>query len=348
MTSKHLPKAGPSAPQPTHADAASLGRIRIQELAPSNAEPGSLPSVPRGNADSSKLGRAGSLSSSGEQRALTGALASPGRYSSRQEPGSSSKMPVSAPVGAASKSAFRAAPPIALPSSSGEHRAPTPLGTPGRATSQTGQLRAVSGHARTARAHAFELVVIAASTGGPPALADFVAALPPSMRVPILIVQHMPASFLETFVERLDGLTELSVRVARGNELVSRDQIWFAPGGRHLIVERESGALRLRLTDSAPVNGCRPSADVTFESAAVAVSGNLIAVVLSGIGRDGRDGAERVRDAGGAVYVQTAQSCAVSEMPEAVRRAYLSDGAFSPSELAVCVTRRVTESLHGH
>jgi two-component system chemotaxis response regulator CheB len=256
-------------------------------------------------------------------------------------------MPVSAPIAPADGR------PLAARRSpkpgSGQYRAPVGgYSVPGRSAASGGELRAGPACFGALREHAFELVVVAASTGGPPALAEFVGALPADLPVPILVVQHMPAGFLETFAERLNGLTGLSVRVARGNELVSSSQIWFAPGGRHLTVEREARALRLRLTDSAPVNGCRPSADVMFESAAYATSGNLIAVVLSGIGRDGRDGSRRVRGLGGAVYVQTASSCAVSEMPEGVRRAHLSDGAFSPGELALQIERRVTENIHGN
>ena len=211
----------------------------------------------------------------------------------------------------------------------------------------SGELRAVRLSAsRLAVADAvlqypLQLVVVAASTGGPQALGEFLRALPPKLAAPMVIVQHMGQHFIEAFVERLAGETTVPLGLARGRELIYANQIWFAPGGRHLLVERAGLGLRVRLTDTSPVNGCRPSADATLASAANAVAGKLLAVILSGIGRDGRDGCRAVKQAGGQVLVQDSASAAVAEMPEAVTKEKLAEGAYRPSELGLRVGRKL-------
>lgn len=186
-----------------------------------------------------------------------------------------------------------------------------------------------------------QLVVVAASTGGPQALGDFLCALPPKPAAPIIVVQHMNQHFIAAFVERLAKDVKVPLGVAQGRELIYAGQVWFAPGGRHLLVERYGLGLRVRLTDSAPLNGCRPSADETLTSAASTVGAKMLAVILSGIGRDGRDGCRAVKQAGGQVLVQDSASAAVAEMPEAVAREQLAEGAYPPSELGLRVGRKL-------
>jgi two-component system chemotaxis response regulator CheB len=187
-----------------------------------------------------------------------------------------------------------------------------------------------------------ELVVVAASTGGPPALSTFLQNLPATLPVPVVIVQHMASDFVEPFAERLAALTPLVVQVARGREMIFGNQVWIAGGGRHLLVERSARTLKLRLGGTKPVNGCCPSADETLRSAVEAVGGGVLAVILTGIGRDGRDGCRLVRQAKGTVFVQDPATATVAEMPSAVTKEGLAHNVLPLDLLAQRVARKVS------
>src|SRR5205823_2066727 len=113
-----------------------------------------------------------------------------------------------------------------------------------------------------------EVVVIAASTGGPNALAEVIPALGPDVLTPVLVVQHMPAVFTTMLAQRLDREASVPVAEASAGEPVVAGRVYVAPGGRHLAVARASDAVHVALQDSRPENSCRPAADVLFRSAA--------------------------------------------------------------------------------
>jgi len=159
-----------------------------------------------------------------------------------------------------------------------------------------------------------DLVVIASSTGGPRALETVCANLPASLPVPILVVQHMPAEFTERFAQRLNTVSPLKVSQAKDGELALPGCMYIAPGDKHLII---TASRRMQLTDTAPVNNCRPAADILFASAAQAHPRTL-AVVLTGMGRDGATGAARIHAGGGSVLVQNQETSTVWGMPGAV------------------------------
>ena len=163
-----------------------------------------------------------------------------------------------------------------------------------------------------------DVIVIGASTGGPDALSSIVAGLRSDLSVPILVVQHMPPLFTRLFAARLDRSSALHVVEAVDGQLVEPGHIIVAPGDQHMTVRRQGTDVRVRLTSEPPENYCRPSVDVLFRSAAAVYGAGVVACVLTGMGRDGAQGAERVRAAGGRIIVQDEASSVVWGMPGAV------------------------------
>jgi two-component system chemotaxis response regulator CheB len=165
------------------------------------------------------------------------------------------------------------------------------------------------------------LLVIAASTGGPQALAALFSAFRRPPAVPIAVVQHMPAGFTRLLAEHLSALgAARCVEAEDGMALVPGTAV-VAPGDRHLRLKREGGVLRAALSQDPPVNFCRPAADPLFASAEAAVPGGVLAAVLTGMGQDGLAGARAIAAGGGQVVAQDEASSVVWGMPGAVARA---------------------------
>jgi two-component system chemotaxis response regulator CheB len=179
-------------------------------------------------------------------------------------------------------------------------------------------------------------VVVAASTGGPNALAELFGALPGPLPVPVLVVQHMPPLFSRALAQRLDGRGGLVIREAADNAAVQAGEAWIAPGDFHL----EAGP-RLRVSQGPPENSCRPSADVLFRTAAAAWGAGVLGVVLTGMGQDGLKGARAIREAGGRMLVQDPKTSTVWGMPGALVEAGLADHMLPPAGLAAEIARRV-------
>jgi two-component system chemotaxis response regulator CheB len=170
-----------------------------------------------------------------------------------------------------------------------------------------------------------DLLAIGCSTGGPPALTRVLCAVAPWLRVPVAVVQHMPATFTPILARNLAAATGLDVREAEHEAPLAPRTVVIAPGGRHLRLERRRDRLVALLDDAPPVNFCRPSVDPLFESAAEACGERLAAVVLTGMGADGRDGARAVARRGGLVVAQDQATSVVWGMPGAVVEAGLAD-----------------------
>ena len=166
------------------------------------------------------------------------------------------------------------------------------------------------------------IVVIGASTGGPKALSALMADLPGDASVGYLIVQHMPPGFTGSLAQRLDGLSALSIREAVAGDSITQATAFLAPGGHHLSVG--AGGI-IRLNQEPPVNGVRPSVDVTMASAARLYGSAVIGVVLTGMGSDGTEGARAIKEQGGQVVVEHESSCTVYGMPKSVADAGYAD-----------------------
>ncbi|MFD6029961.1 chemotaxis response regulator protein-glutamate methylesterase [Cellulosimicrobium funkei] len=174
---------------------------------------------------------------------------------------------------------------------------------------------------RPAPARPVRAVVVGSSTGGPEALRTVLSSLTTPLPVPMLVVQHMPPVFTRQLAERLDRAGPTTVVEAAGGEVLRPGHAYLAPGGRHLELGRQGTGLTTLVTDGPPVNFTRPAVDVLFRSAVRTLGGDLLAVVLTGMGSDGRDGAGEIARAGGHVLAQDEQSSVVWGMPGAVTTA---------------------------
>ncbi|MCB1780386.1 MAG: chemotaxis protein CheB, partial [Candidatus Competibacteraceae bacterium] len=190
-----------------------------------------------------------------------------------------------------------------------------------------------------------DVVAIGASTGGPNALATLVSRLPAQFPVPILIVQHMPPIFTRLLAERLATQTKLPVAEGVAGEILQPGQVWLAPGGSHMVLERQGTQVRLQLNQNEPENSCRPAVDVLLRSVAATYRANALAVILTGMGSDGLKGCEAIHHAGGQVLVQDEASSVVWGMPSFVVKAGLADGQIALPKLAEEITSRVRMRL---
>jgi len=187
-----------------------------------------------------------------------------------------------------------------------------------------------------------DVIAIGTSTGGPNALSELIPQFPADLAVPIVIVQHMPPLFTRLFAQRLNTLARLEVREGKEGQKLRRGQVWIAPGDYHMTVARKGTDFLLGLNRGPEENSCRPAVDVLFRSVAQSYGANVLAVVLTGMGVDGTQGAAAVRDAGGQVIVQDEESSAVWGMPGNVVAARLADRTFPLSGIAPEVLRRVS------
>ena len=179
--------------------------------------------------------------------------------------------------------------------------------------------------ARTGPAKKAAVLVIGSSTGGPEALAQVLPKLPANLPVPVLVVQHMPPVFTRQFAQRLDRLSPLRVvEAADGSPLVP-GTVHLAPGDHHLVIRATGRGLHTGLNQGPPENFCRPAVDPLFRSAVTAYDGAVLALVLTGMGSDGRNGAAEIRAAGGTVVVQDQATSVVWGMPGAIAQAGLAD-----------------------
>ena len=186
-----------------------------------------------------------------------------------------------------------------------------------------------------------DLVVIGVSMGGPNALSRLLGELPADFPVPLLIVQHMPAVFTRALAQRLSSLGGMPVTECVQPQAVFAGHAWLAAGDQHMLVRREAGQLIVEPSHEEPVNFCRPSVDTLFSSAAEAVGANLLAVVMTGMGQDGVQGARVIRQAGGEVLVQDKESSVVWGMAGGVAGEGLADAQVSLSDLAQVIDERV-------
>jgi len=160
------------------------------------------------------------------------------------------------------------------------------------------------------------VIAIGSSTGGTEALARIIPSFP-AFCPGIVIVQHMPADYTASLAERLDRLAQMKVKEAENGDLVHSGQVLIAPGGmNHMKIHRFGSHYRVRLVSGEPVSSHRPSVDVLFSSIADAVGENAIAVLLTGMGRDGADGLLQIKHAGGRTFVQDEKTSVVWGMPK--------------------------------
>lgn len=167
-----------------------------------------------------------------------------------------------------------------------------------------------------------DVVVIGVSTGGPNALQEIVPQLNGDFPVPILVVQHMPPMFTDSLAARLNSTSSIKVVEGKNGQRVENGVMYITPGGRHMIIKKDRGNTKvICLTDSPPVNSCRPSVDVLFQSVAAVYGSNVLSVILTGMGNDGVSGVKAIRQKGGYSIIQDEKSSVIWGMPGAVAEA---------------------------
>jgi len=190
-----------------------------------------------------------------------------------------------------------------------------------------------------------KIVVIAASTGGPKAIIEVMQKIPADIAASFLIIQHMPKGFTRTFAERISWYSSIKTKEAEDCDVVLKGAGYVAPAGFHMIVENisddVSDKFRIRLDETPLVNYVRPSADVTMGSAADLFGNNIIAVVLTGMGKDGLEGAKSIKEGGGFIIAQDKASSVVYGMPKAVADAGLADRVLSIDDIPKEIIRMV-------
>lgn len=167
----------------------------------------------------------------------------------------------------------------------------------------------------------YQLVAIGTSTGGPVALQNVLTKLPGDFPHPILLIQHMPATFTAAFAARLNGLCLIGVKEAEDGDVVKPGQAYLAPGGKQMLLEGRGPGARIRIIEGNDKVNYKPCVDITFASAAKIYGDKVLAIVLTGMGADGRDGARLLKEQGSTIWAQDEASCVVYGMPQAVAKA---------------------------
>jgi two-component system chemotaxis response regulator CheB len=190
-------------------------------------------------------------------------------------------------------------------------------------------------------------VAIGVSTGGPNALAALLPTLPPDLPAPVLIVQHMPPLFTRLLASRLNGVSALRVVEAEPGMPVLPGRVYLAPGDWHMEVARDGQRVEIVTHQGPQENSCRPAVDVLFRSMSAVYGGHVLAVVLTGMGRDGLRGAEYIRAAGGRVLAQDEATSVVWGMPGFVAEAGLAEEVLPLPAVGPAIAARVAAARVG-
>jgi two-component system chemotaxis response regulator CheB len=190
-----------------------------------------------------------------------------------------------------------------------------------------------------------DILAIGASTGGPAALHTVLAALPANLPVPVIVVQHMPDLFIRSLAARLDKDTLPTCSVAQDGEPLKPGHVYFAPGDRHLQVHHDHGRLSAHLDDSPPLHFCRPAVDASFLSLAIlAPTVQTLAVILTGMGKDGAAGALELARHGAFVMAQDKATSTVWGMPGAAVAVGAAHRVLPLTEIAGVIMTQTTSS----
>lgn len=186
---------------------------------------------------------------------------------------------------------------------------------------------------RRSPARHYSVVAIGTSTGGPVALQQVLTTLPASFPAPIVLVQHMPASFTPAFAERLNRLCRIEVRQAEDGDVLRPGQALLAPGGCQMMIENRSGQARVRILPGDERLNYKPCVDVTFGSLARSFPGKTLGIILTGMGADGKEGCRLMKQSGSVIWSQDEKSSVIYGMPMAVARAGLPDEVLSLNDI---------------
>ncbi|MFA5099795.1 MAG: chemotaxis response regulator protein-glutamate methylesterase [Candidatus Omnitrophota bacterium] len=192
-----------------------------------------------------------------------------------------------------------------------------------------------------------KVVVIGASTGGPKAIMEIMQGLGENLPACFLIVQHMPKGFTMSFAERISWQSGMRAKEAEEGDILAEGKIYVAPAGYHMTLDRRPDGVRIRLNQDPQVNFVRPSIDVTMFSAAEVFGKDCIGVILTGMGKDGAEGARKIKEAGGTVIIQDEKSSVVWGMPRAVSKEGVVDEVLPITEIPQAIARHLNSSEIG-
>ncbi|MBV6287918.1 protein-glutamate methylesterase/protein-glutamine glutaminase [Pseudomonas aegrilactucae] len=204
---------------------------------------------------------------------------------------------------------------------------PSPARTPAPAPAPA---RAVAPSSPAPKRKAYKLLAIGTSTGGPVALQRVLTQLPANFPAPIVLIQHMPAAFTKAFAERLDKLCKISVKEAEDGDVLRPGLALLAPGGKQMMVD---GRGTVKILPGDERLNYKPCVDITFGSAAKSYGDKVLAVVLTGMGADGREGARLLKQGGSQVWAQDEASCVIYGMPMAIAKANLADAVYGLDDI---------------
>jgi len=171
----------------------------------------------------------------------------------------------------------------------------------------------------------FQLLAIGSSTGGPVALQEVLTKLPANFPLPIVIIQHMPGSFTEAFSKRLDQMSQIEIREAKNGDILKPGLALLAPGGKQMLIEGRANALRINIQESDAGQTYKPCIDMSFSSIAKTLPDKTLAVILTGMGADGCEGAKLLKQGGSTIWAQDEATSVIYGMPMAVAKAGVTE-----------------------
>lgn len=213
-------------------------------------------------------------------------------------------------------------PPSTAPAAATLAAAPLPASAPAPRSEQSTQAKP--------KRKSYRLVAIGTSTGGPVALQRVLTQLPANFPAPLVLIQHMPAAFTRAFAERLDKICRIRVKEAEDGDQLRPGLALLAPGGKQMMID---GRGTVRILPGDDRLNYKPCVDITFGSAAKAYADKVLAVVLTGMGADGREGARMLKQGGSQVWAQDEASCVIYGMPMAVVKANLADAVYGLDDI---------------
>jgi two-component system, chemotaxis family, protein-glutamate methylesterase/glutaminase len=182
----------------------------------------------------------------------------------------------------------------------------------------------------------YKCLAIGTSTGGPVALQKILIELPADFPLPIVMVQHMPAAFTKAFASRLNDLCKIQVKEAEHGDVLKAGTAYLAPGGQQMVIEGRAthGQIKISAAEMYPHAAYKPSVDLTFESLASVYGGDVLGIILTGMGADGREGCKVLKDRGARIWAQDEKSSVVYGMPQAVTVANIAEHNFDIAQMA--------------
>jgi two-component system chemotaxis response regulator CheB len=195
---------------------------------------------------------------------------------------------------------------------------------------------------RSAQGKNYSLLAIGTSTGGPVALQKILTQFPQDFPLPIIMIQHMPATFTHAFASRLNSLCKITVKEASDGDILKPGCAYLAPGGRQMIIAGTENAAKIKIIDdnSAKIT-FKPSVDVSFGSAAKIFGADVLGIILTGMGADGREGSRMLKAKGSTIWAQDEQSCVVYGMPHAVTVAGISQQSLPLEAIASSIFKEI-------